>query len=357
MSELTGFPKNADGRVLLPVPAHSHHDPPGEGLRSSPPTGTVSRRRRFAIWWHMMPHELAFGAFILLTMLRFACARGCFSPLVLVYGGMLLVIFGAVGWCRQRESDLRWRVRLGIYPVLVNSCYFTLGIAAAAFHPRKEDAFLQSLDAHLTDRNASLMMEPLSHPVLTELFSICYFAFFPALLFAWIHYFRRELPVLRRFITGMFTMYAIAFLGYCLLPALGPHLDPALASQFHGPLAGGWMTKLNSELVLDRSNRVDAFPSLHCGLTAFILLFDRAHAPHRFRTWLLPVVGLWIATVYLRYHYLVDVLAGFAIAVAVFAMVRQPQFAKARKRLRLLGPSPLGVPAPATVSVLQHPNA
>jgi membrane-associated phospholipid phosphatase len=79
---------------------------------------------------------------------------------------------------------------------------------------------------------------------------------------------------------------------------------------------------LNADLMMRGSNRVDAFPSLHCAVTAFTLLFDRVHAPRRFRLWLLPIIGLWIATIYLRYHYLTDVIAGMALAGAALAMVR-----------------------------------
>jgi hypothetical protein len=163
--------------------------------------------------------------------------------------------------------------------------------------------------------------------VLTDLFSACYLIYFPCLLLGCVHYFRGSLPTLRRFVIGLFTVYGIGFLGYTVLPALGPYLDPTLAPQFHGALAGGWISHFNANLVLNGSNRVDVFPSLHCAVTLFILCFDRAHAPQRFRFWFVPVIGLWIATVYLRYHYLVDVLAGFALAAAASLMVRETQTA------------------------------
>ena len=45
-----------------------------------------------------------------------------------------------------------------------------------------------------------------------------------------------------------------------------------------------------------------------------LLFFDRRHSPERFRRLVVPVAILWISTIYLRYHYFVDVLAGFALA-------------------------------------------
>jgi hypothetical protein len=275
--------------------------------------------------WQVLPHEVVFGALIVIVLSRLVLAQGGFGPLSLVYGGMLVVIVASVAWCRARESDLRWRIRYGIYPALINVCYLTLGFAVPVYHPGKVDAVLQSLDVHMVGGNVSLWMERAAHPVLTEILSACYLAFFPYVMLSWLHYFRRELPVLRRFVTGMFTVYGIGYLGYALAPAEGPQLDPALGSQFAGVLGGGWITELNAELMLMGSNRVDAFPSLHCAVTAFTLLFDRVHAPRRFRRWALPLAGLWIATIYLRYHYLTDVVAGMVLAGAAFVMVQLPR--------------------------------
>jgi membrane-associated phospholipid phosphatase len=57
-----------------------------------------------------------------------------------------------------------------------------------------------------------------------------------------------------------------------------------------------------------------AFPSLHAAVSLVMLA-----AAWRFvRAWFfvaLPlVVGLWVSTIYLRHHYVVDLLAGFALA-------------------------------------------
>jgi membrane-associated phospholipid phosphatase len=57
-----------------------------------------------------------------------------------------------------------------------------------------------------------------------------------------------------------------------------------------------------------------AFPSLHTAVSVVML----ACAWRHLRTWFwiaLPlVVGLWVSTIYLRHHYVVDLLAGFALA-------------------------------------------
>jgi membrane-associated phospholipid phosphatase len=69
------------------------------------------------------------------------------------------------------------------------------------------------------------------------------------------------------------------------------------------------------------TNGADVFPSLHCAVSAFILGFDARHDPRAFRRWMLPVIGLWLSTIYLRFHYFVDVAAGFALAALALIVV------------------------------------
>ena len=78
----------------------------------------------------------------------------------------------------------------------------------------------------------------------------------------------------------------------------------------------------------DPARTRSAFPSLHCALALVTLIyawrFGSAIFPTRPRLffWLcLPVVvSLWISTIYLRQHWLVDCAAGWAVgALALFA--------------------------------------
>jgi membrane-associated phospholipid phosphatase len=158
----------------------------------------------------------------------------------------------------------------------------------------------------------SLRAGAVATPLLTEVLSFCYLLFFPYMVVSWIYYARQGLPLLRKLMVGMFTIYGLGFLGYSFVPAAGPHL--AFGNEFASPLTGWAIAKLNSLVVARGSNGVDVFPSLHCAISCFLLFFDRQHARWRHRLYLVPCIGLWIATIYLRYHYFVDVVLGFALA-------------------------------------------
>ena len=120
------------------------------------------------------------------------------------------------------------------------------------------------------------------------------------------------MPVLKEFTAGLFTIYGLGFLGYSFIPAGGPYL--AYHESFDVPLLAGPVTAINTWAVIHGSNGVDVFPSLHCAISFFLLFFDRTRAPLRFRIMLLPCFGIVFATIYLRYHYFADLVAGFALA-------------------------------------------
>lgn len=261
-----------------------------------------------------LPHEICFGLFLVITWVRLIRVEGPFGSAALLYLALILLNVGAIGYSRRVDTRTAWRVSLLFYPIAMNVIFTNMKTAIPRIHPGKLDGLLQAVDAHLVGTNLSLRLEPLAHPLITELFSACYFLFFVYLLFSLVYYFVGDIALLRKFVIGLFTVYGVGFLGYSFVPAAGP--CHAMAEQFHVPLDGWWITRLNNAVVARGSNGVDVFPSLHCAVSAFFLFFDRRHRPWRFRLYLVPCVGLWLSTIYLRYHYLIDVLCGFTLAAA-----------------------------------------
>jgi len=194
----------------------------------------------------------------------------------------------------------------------MNIVFRHMKTAIPKIHPQSMDTVLQHIDQLGIGTNLSLRLQPLVHPAITEIFSLCYILFFPYLLFSLIYYFCGDVALLKKFVSGLFTIYGIGFLSYSLLPAGGPYVS--MADQFTKPLDGWWITKGNAAIVAAGSNNVDVFPSLHCAVSSYLLFFDRRHRPWRFKLYLVPAVGLWLSTIYLRYHYFIDVVCGFALA-------------------------------------------
>ncbi len=102
----------------------------------------------------------------------------------------------------------------------------------------------------------------------------------------------------------------IAYVGYCLVPVKGP----LFTREFTVPL-DMYMVGPIKEAMMDATRiSYDCFPSMHTCCT--ILLGISAWTWARRLFWLIsPIVVLMpLACVYLRYHYVIDVLVGAALA-------------------------------------------
>jgi len=123
----------------------------------------------------------------------------------------------------------------------------------------------------------------------------------------------------RKCIVGLFTLYGFAFMSYTVMPAGGPWRWMTFQTPLHGPWLLDWVLKP----VNAGSNAVDVFPSVHLAASLYLLLFDWQHGRRRFWWYLLPCVVLWLSTMYLRFHYFVDLLAGAAMALAGWWMANK----------------------------------
>lgn len=287
----------------------------------------------------LLPHEWFFNAFLLVTWVRLIFAVGPQDPAAFLFLGLLLLNAALIGWCEVHQTQARWFARLWAYPVIINVVFMTMGSTAMKLISCRRDIVLQQLDGMLVGVTPSLRAESLITPWLTETFSFCYLLFFPYLFLSWVFYTWRGMPDFRRLCVGLFTIYAVGFLGYSTVPAAGPHL--AMANQFSVPLTGEVFTRINNYIVAHGSTGVDVFPSLHCAVSSHLLFFDRRHAPWRFRLYAIPCAGLWLATIYLRYHYFVDIVGGFALAAFALWLTRRwemslgetsPEFATTQPR-------------------------
>lgn len=267
---------------------------------------------RFSRVAPLLAHEWFFGAFLLMQWVRLLWAVGPLDRDAEIYLALILANVALIAWCESDPTPHRWHLRLWFYPVAMNVIFFTMSSAVPKVAPQPWDATLRSVDEFLFRRLLSVRAQAFASRPLTEVLSLCYLLFFPYLVIGWLDYARRGLELFRRLFLGLFTIYGLGFIGYAWVPAAGPYL--ASPEQFTMPLTGWAITALNARVVADGSNGVDVFPSLHCAVSCYLLGFDRRHSPRRFRILVVPCVGLWLATIYLRYHYFVDVLGGFALA-------------------------------------------
>jgi 1-acyl-sn-glycerol-3-phosphate acyltransferase len=275
------------------------------------PLGSRAPRRT-----RILAHEAAFGLLYGLVIGRLlTSAKAIAWGEIAVWSVFAAVSAALVVMAERVPSSLAWRVRLAAYLVLMNLAYARMGIVHRQLGTALGDVALQGVDRTLFGIVLPLSLDGWTSPAASQFFSICYFLLFPYIVISCarqIWRYERAPDEARRFFAGLFTVYAIGFAGYLLVPAAGPYI--AMPGAFAHPITGGGMTALNGAVIQRGSNHVDVFPSLHVAVSAFFLGFDRRFARWRFVAYALPACGLWVSTLYLRYHYGIDVLCGFALA-------------------------------------------
>jgi membrane-associated phospholipid phosphatase len=175
------------------------------------------------------------------------------------------------------------------------------------------DATLLGLDRRFFGETPSVVLQRFVTPGRSDVMSVFYFLHLvlPPVLAVLLY--RRRRDTFREFLLAVLLAGCLGSIGYVLVPATGPAV--AFPRLFSVPLAGGIYDPVTRILDVARAPR-DVFPSLHVGLSTIVLWygFRRSRATGLV---LLPLVlGNWLSTVYLRYHYMVDVFAGWATAAA-----------------------------------------
>ena len=261
----------------------------------------------------LLLHEWIFGVYLLTISASLVSTQGFMSIDTGVFMGLLLTNAAIVITQIKLNTLTLWRVRLGFYIFAMNVAFQQMRTAVPTLRNYRADAALEAIDIYLVGETPSLLLQHWVIPWVSDLMSVCYFLFLPYLAISMLWYLFSQIEIAKRFYAGLFSLYGIGFLGYVTVPAAGPYL--AMTDRFLQPIEGGWLTSVNASLISAGSNGTDVFPSLHCAVSCYILFFDRRYKLWRYRLYFLPCVGLWISTIYLRYHYLIDLIAGFILAV------------------------------------------
>jgi membrane-associated phospholipid phosphatase len=169
----------------------------------------------------------------------------------------------------------------------------------------------------------SLWFERLVSPWLTEIMMFAYFSYLPLLLIvSAILFFKREPETMDRFLTSLTIGYGVCFLLFVILPVQGPR--HALADYYSLELEGPLFRHLTGLVEKYGHLTGGCFPSPHC--TAGTVMLYALLKYHRKSFYvILPLVMLFfVSTVYGRYHYVTDILAG--VLVATIAFMFEPHF-------------------------------
>ena len=225
-------------------------------------------------------------------------------------------------WFVRRKP---WWSRLGwirdVMPFLFCIAIYTnLNDTVQFVNPHHVHDTLVRIDQWLFGVQPCVWAQRFYTPLATEAFSIAYMNYF-ALSVAVVGFLlvagrRAEM---REALVGTILCFYLGYVLYIAFPAAPPRL--VLAHLFTRDFSGGWGTALQNRLVeLNPSAGRSAFPSLHCAITFITLAYAWKFQKALFAVLLPMGVTLVLATVYLRHHYVVDILAAAPLAAAAYRL-------------------------------------
>jgi hypothetical protein len=262
------------------------------------------------------------------------------GSLLTVLVATLLVVRG--GLLRHRFwAPLLYR--LAIYGTVQLSYFFLAGLLPIV-NPTTLDKELYQLDMALFGLEPAMVMDSWVTSITTEWFAFFYFSYFfllalhviPILMFS------RSRRLLSEFAFGMITVVCVGHVVYMLVPGFGPY--KAMTDSFRNALPSGLWLDMVMQTVASGGAQMDIFPSLHTAGPTFIALLSFRHRdrmPFRY-SW--PVVAFFainiiFATMFLRWHYLIDVVAGLLLASVAYILAVKVTTWEAERRAQLGTPS------------------
>jgi 1-acyl-sn-glycerol-3-phosphate acyltransferase len=265
---------------------------------------------------------LVVGALLAVVCIAFAIGARAALPL----HAAMLASLAVVAFAGRRHPLV---ISLAVVAILM-TLYQSIAEPAFILMGHPFDGTLAAVDrALLFGRDPALLAAPFAHGATLEFFSFVYGIFIPYLwLSIVLGCFGRPAAERDTFVSGLAITYALAYLGYLFVPSRGPVEWYAFPASLHG----GRFHELVLHSVAATGGNHGAFPSLHVGASAYLCAFDLRRNPLRGLTYLPVVALIAVSTVLLRYHYVIDVVTGLAIAMVAHAIVweREPRPRRAK---------------------------
>jgi membrane-associated phospholipid phosphatase len=243
-------------------------------------------------------------------------------------------------------ADLRsfvrpyWEIVRDWFPFLVILLmYYSLwGDATRLLVPQDRDRELIVLDQRWFGFQASVAIQRFITPPRTAWMEFSYFFHILNIpIVACFVYLRRPHARFREMMSGLMVVTFFGLIGYLLVPAIGPMYT--LHELYTVPLSQP-ISLFNQQLHFMNFARIhrDVFPSMHVAISLLVWLYAFRNSRLLFAVLSPFLLSLWVSTIYLRYHYLIDVVAGLLLAPASFL---------ANWLFRRFGDLPIPIPVPA----------
>jgi membrane-associated phospholipid phosphatase len=233
------------------------------------------------------------------------------------------IFFAGKKLSRQNKKNLSLSIAYDWYLIpTILFIYTQASSLSFPLHGRDYDSVLIAIDRFVFGTDPTHWLFQFAHPVITEILQAAYSSYYLFFIFLFYELYKRKM--IAEFEEGSLLVvygFYLSYLGYLLVPAVGPRFTLYDFHSLNSDLPGLWLTPFLRDIINSGGGvgstanpllhvHRDAFPSGHTQLTLTAIYI--AFKNHTTIRWGLLFVGslLIISTLYMRYHYAVDVFSG-----------------------------------------------
>lgn len=247
---------------------------------------------------------------------------------VLLNTGIILFAF-LIAYLENRSNARIWRIIHYWYIApLILVTFKELYFMIKPIRGQDYDYLFIQIDRWMFGTDPTHFLYQFSHPVLTEILQIVYGSFYllPILLGLFLLRNKRYLAADFAVFSVIYGFY-LSYIGYFALPGIGPRFTLHNFETINEDLPGLFLTNALRELVNTGESipfgtenpadvvQRDVFPSGHTMIT-LIVMYLSVRLKSRSRYFFLVIGSLLIfATVYLWYHYVIDLIGGLVFMI------------------------------------------
>jgi len=217
------------------------------------------------------------------------------------------------------------------YPVLLYTAFYReTGELNQMLHRGYLDALFVRLDGRIFGLQPSIkLMEWLPYRLVSEIFYVSYFSYYVMIVGVGLALYLRDRRQFFHYVSVVSFVFYVLYLVYIFTPVIGPRMfyrdfngftlpaeliPPGLA-EVPESIQAGWFFQIMKWIYHYFEAYGSAFPSSHVAVALTTVYFSFKYLRPIRWVHLLMAILLCISTVYCRYHYAVDVLAGTLTAV------------------------------------------
>ncbi len=281
------------------------------------------------------------GYLVLVALLILGFHGGSVNPwpwLLVAHGGVILLVHGLIQWHHQRRPGRLVEFLRHFYPVLLFAGFYReTEELNRMFVPTYLDPFFIRLEEAWFGGQPSLeWMAALPYRMVGELLYAAYFSYYIMIVGVGLALFVRNRNQFFHYLSVICFLFYACYLAYIFLPVIGPRVffgaegyqlpaavQPAETPFFPEAVRAGVFYRLMRLIYDVFEAQGAAFPSSHVVVAIASAYFSFLYLRRIRILHAIAVVLLCVATVYCRYHYVVDVLAGMLVAVVLIPMANR----------------------------------